>query len=447
MNNHVQFRHIDASEDQWGLVAAAIKDFTVDDSVFHDNFDLGCGTGQHGIYLTSHDPMDPSKDVFVFRNLLYRNCYNGLQVNGKFSNVVVEQNIAYSNEVGGFAFLEGVHDSVMRSNLSFNNANTPMNFFDDAGFCNIYDATSSCPYDQNNNLIVGNTFYSTGKSPKTGDDTSGQPSIGVNNAIGVSSIVSNKPTYVSGGSGGTTGTQAVTLTNNCRIPPTGTISVSSGHPTGGVTIDNSDSGPGTGCTAVPTQGTVDTVTGTITFTGGQLSNASADLGNNRFLNNIFVNYSQAAGGNGYPNFRYDETTYASTTTFQNNVFYNLQPTAGSFTNIIQTVSGGVTTYYTCAQAVSGSGSTFGSFTNCTNADPQFAAASPSYWNSIASFNFALAAGSPALSAGQVLPGINWDLTGRQVSSSPSLGALQPASSVGATSVSGSVTFSGGVTIH
>ena len=85
--------------------------------------------------------------------------------------------------------------------------------------------------------------------------------------------ITTGPNYFSGGSGGTPGTQTVTFTNGGGSGATGTITVnSSGVPTGAVTMTS----VGDGYTSVPTQGTVATVTGTITFSGGTKTGIYAD---------------------------------------------------------------------------------------------------------------------------------------------------------------------------
>ncbi len=84
---------------------------------------------------------------------------------------------------------------------------------------------------------------------------------------GVSTSGTSNVTVVSGGTGGVDGGQDVAFTNGGGTGATGRVNVISGIPTGVVTINN----PGSGYTSVPTQGTVTTVTGTVTFTGGALA--------------------------------------------------------------------------------------------------------------------------------------------------------------------------------
>ncbi len=486
-----EFRHIYAIADEWQIENSHMTDFTLEDSALGDNWPAGCGSAQHAVYLTSHDPMLPSSNVFVRRNLLYKSCYNGIQVNGKFSNVLIEQNIVYSNDVGGIAFLTGVKNSVVRSNLSFNNAQTAFNFFNYPDFCAVYDPTgigTTCPYAQTGNLIENNTFYNSGSAPKTGDPSTASPSIGVTNSqgyvlsgtsqtIGTGSKTFTLSLWSSGASLvgndivifsdsyyvaldnsinkqpdmnlgtdwnliGTTSTALWSTNNRIRVCP----NLSGGGACGNTTA-NWMEGLVTAYSGTTLTINFDTVVGSGTFSNWIINlNRIGDLGSNTFRNNILVSYSAGSGGTGFPPFRYDESAYASTSTYQNNLFYNLTPTAGSFTNVIQTVSGSTTTYYTCAQAVSGSGSTFGSFSNCTNANPQFSASSPSFWNAPASFNFNLVGGSPGIAAGSTTFLPPFDQPGTAFSiASPALGGLQGSPPIGST-ITGTLTVSGGVTI-
>lgn len=81
---------------------------------------------------------------------------------------------------------------------------------------------------------------------------------------------SGGPTYASGASSCTNGTQRVTFSGgNCAVAPAGTITVSGGVPTGNVTLVSG----GSGCTSIPTQAAISTCTGTATFTGGGLTPA------------------------------------------------------------------------------------------------------------------------------------------------------------------------------
>jgi len=173
--------------------------------------------------------------------------------------------------------------------------------------------------------------------------------------------------------------------------------------------------------------TMDVKQGSGTFSNWIVNlNKIGDLGHNTFRNNIMVMYTQGGGaGSGFPSFRYDDAVYPSTSTYTNNVFYSLYPPAGTYTNVIQTVgAGGVVTTYTCSTATAGSGTTFGSFSGCQNADPKFVAASPSSWNSPSSFDLRLQSSSPALHAGASGGVPTYDLVGNPFVYPPSIGASE-----------------------
>jgi hypothetical protein len=459
-NTHnAALRHIEATGCKWEVNATndsgALYEYTIEESAFHDNWGLGCGTAEHGVYLSNHQDSITHQtatldyNIFFRRNLSFKNCSNGLQMNGRFNNVVVEQNMLYSNDIGGIAFLSGVANSRVTSNLAFNNASTSFNIFGYPSFCNAYDSTgtNTCPANQNNNMIENNTFYATGTDPKTGAAIPGAAVIYVNTYAGLSTIPTNQPTYASGGSGGTPGTQVVTFTNGGCSNTFGTISVNgSGVPIGAVTVTDNTSEI---CTSVPTQGTVATVTGTVTFTGGQLTNVNPDFGHNTFRNNIMVSYSPGVLGSGYPQFGYDENVYPSTSTYQNNLFYSNYPTAGTYTNIVRTIVSGAPTFYNCATAQAGSGSIFGSFTNCQNADPKFISASPAYWNTPALFNFKLLSSSPGIAAGSVVQIPLFDVLGSGFSPiAPNLGSYEGSTgtSNSGSAIGGKGTFAGSTTV-
>ena len=307
VNNTVALRHIDTSGNLWGIVAANIQEFTIEDCTNHNST-------EHGIYLTNHGDYPAhtgivDKNIFIRRNLMYSNgpSGNGLHINGRFGNVVIEQNVAYNNEVAGLGIQTGMSYSTMRSNLLFGNGSGGIVINDYPDFCGAYDTTGPCPYDQNHNLIEGNTIYETGTKPISGDPAGGQVGLSITN--------------------------------------------------GGAT--------------------------------------SVDMGYTTIRNNIFVTNSYEGAGGGYPHIRYDEAAYAATSTFENNLFFSTQGAPGTYTNVIRTVSGGKETLRTCAQAMAASGTAFARFTGCQNSDPKFVAASPSFWNSPASFNLRLQASSPA----------------------------------------------------
>jgi hypothetical protein len=204
-SHNVSFRHIDASGCEWGMVASgdsttsALSDFTIEDSIFHNQNNSG---NQHGIYLASHGGVLNS-NIFVRRNLLYNNGglpgdgYTGMQVNGRTTNMIQEQNIVYSTAGVGFSWLEGITNSVNRNNLSLNNEKGLINISTYAGYegssqggcgvannetcgCSVLSQRGTiCAYDQTGNIVEHNSSYMTGYREGDGVANANRPGIEV----------------------------------------------------------------------------------------------------------------------------------------------------------------------------------------------------------------------------------------------------------------------------
>ena len=309
----MQFKHIDTSGNLWGIVAANIQEFGIEDSTFHNS-------GEHGIYLTNHADVSGhvgtvDKNIFIRRSLVYSNGPNGngVHINGRFQNVVMEQNVVRDNEVAGFGLQTGVSYSTVRSNLLINNGSGGIVINDYPDFCTSYDPTGPCPYDQNHNLIENNTIYETGTLPISGDAASGQVGLAIVN--------------------------------------------------GGAT--------------------------------------SVDMGYTTIRNNIFVTNSVEGAGAGYPQIRYDESAYAATSTFQNNLFWSTYGTPGTYTNVIRTVVSGVfgNAADLCGRLRRRAAPPLRVSAGAQTPIRKFVAASPSYWNAPSSFNLRLQGSSPAVRTG------------------------------------------------
>lgn len=147
-DSDITFRNINEYSYTLGLKAMqGMTNITVEDSAFHDN------TTSHGIYFGSRDM--PNSDIFIRRNLLFDNCNNGFQHNGRVTNLVLEDNIIHSNRNSGISLLEGVCDSVFSGNLIYNNRNYAIVIkdYDDAPTSGIL------PYDQVNNQFTDNVIW------------------------------------------------------------------------------------------------------------------------------------------------------------------------------------------------------------------------------------------------------------------------------------------------
>jgi len=85
---------------------------------------------------------------------MYRNGRHGFQHNGRVVNLIVENDIIHSNDLGGISLLMGVSSSTFRNNLIFNNNKQGIIFY-------LYDSGNPDikPYDQVNNLFINNLIW------------------------------------------------------------------------------------------------------------------------------------------------------------------------------------------------------------------------------------------------------------------------------------------------
>jgi hypothetical protein len=147
-----------------------------------------------------------------------------------------------------------------------------------------------------------------------------------------------------------------------------------------------------------------------------------DLGHNTFINNIF--YGPVSGGYYPPVAYYDsDEPYLSTSVFANNIFWSADGNNMVIGFGLNTSSYGFQSY-TCTGAAA-----LTSMSACINSDPQFVAASQTYWNSISSFNLHLQPSSPAVHAGTSSGAPTYDLSGNTFGNPPSIGAYELSSSV------------------
>jgi len=146
-SQNMTFKNLNIHDWSVGMQAAQnLQNIVIEDCVFHDS------TGSHGLYLESRD--QPDSNLYVHDNLFFNN-KNGMQMNGRVTNLDIENNVFYNNWLAGISWLEGVHDSTIKNNLIFNNGTQGI-------VVNDYDDTPSfgiIPYDQTNNLIENNTIW------------------------------------------------------------------------------------------------------------------------------------------------------------------------------------------------------------------------------------------------------------------------------------------------
>jgi hypothetical protein len=354
------FRHIESTNCSDGMYSFnGMLNLTIEDSNFHDQH----GVTGHGLYIGARNL--PNKNVTVRRNLLYGNDYSGMQHNGRVTNLVVEQNIVYSNRlVSGISLENGTSQSFIRSNLIFSNQKAGLIFaiydydyhrypgqascvLELGGNCDCSKPNMGyCPYDQTFNLIENNTFY------QTGYDRDGNPTS-----------------------------------------------------FGAIVINAQD------------------------------TDFPRDMGHNTFRNNIFY---AGPDGNHTPLFSYfneiawnpeadfsQEAAWFATSTWEKNI---IKQSIGSNTNVLTFYDNNnhVYTSYGCSAMAGITTFPNGASTDCKNIDPQFVAASTSYYNSPSNFNFTPAPGSPVIGAGASAGVPPTDLWGAIRPSPPSLGAVEAA---------------------
>jgi hypothetical protein len=146
-SHHITLRNIEARGHERGMIGMQdLHDILTEYCVFHDN------VGSHGIYWGARDL--PNSNLTVRCSIMYRNFRYGFQHNGRVTNLVLENNIIHSNNLGGISLLQGINDSFIRNNLIFNNnkQGIVINTYDDAH-------PNILPYDQNNILIENNLIW------------------------------------------------------------------------------------------------------------------------------------------------------------------------------------------------------------------------------------------------------------------------------------------------
>ncbi len=167
-SNNVVIRGIEVRQRGRGMLAMNnMSNVLIERSTFHDI------TLEHGIYLGSRDI--PNTNITVRYNLIYRSNYNGLQHNGRVTNLLVDSNIIHTNLLSALSFLEGVSYSTISNNIMFGNGRNCMLIWDYAG-----DSTENInPYDQTNDTFVNNTCW-VGASDPTGTAIT-EPAIDIDN--------------------------------------------------------------------------------------------------------------------------------------------------------------------------------------------------------------------------------------------------------------------------
>jgi len=144
---NITVRNVEVTNHRWGVTAQndfAVNNIIIEKSVIHDNAD------EHGIYFRGANAIH--RNVTVRQNLIYRNRRWGFQNNGGADGYIFEENIIHSNALGGITFTNGVHNSIVRNNLFFNNNKQGFLLFTD-------NQPMPNRKTNDNNLIINNTFW------------------------------------------------------------------------------------------------------------------------------------------------------------------------------------------------------------------------------------------------------------------------------------------------
>ncbi|MCE5325531.1 MAG: right-handed parallel beta-helix repeat-containing protein [Planctomycetaceae bacterium] len=145
-SSQIVLRNIESRGHKWGLRGSEdLHDILIERCVFHDN------TAQ-GLYLASR--MLPNSRVTIRKCLSYRNGAAGFQNDGRITELVMSGDVVHTNAGEGILLSNGVSRSYLRDNLIFNNARQGIALY-------AYDDREHkiVAYDQNANLVEGNTVW------------------------------------------------------------------------------------------------------------------------------------------------------------------------------------------------------------------------------------------------------------------------------------------------
>lgn len=454
------FRHMRSTNCSNGFYQFnGMENITYEDNVLHDHH----GTSGHGIYIGSREL--PNKNILVQRNLSYNNDYTGMQHNGRVTGALIQQNMFHSNIAAGLSLEEGFAHSTIRSNLFFNghNASLVWAIYDYdrqnecptasptvSGICDCTQANSAhCPNDQNFNLIENNSFYMGGFDR----DGNAAPTAAVN--YGTQNLASL--------TGNATGPFDTTVNHSLAAtidgtPYTFTLTSGASRTLTQVIADINGVLPGvassqlsnlklTSLAAPNTQSTI-VITASATRTllgmdnpynhsnpplfGPSDTGFPKDVGNNTYRSNSFYAGTGVIGGgpDSYPPIAFNDTTsqWLSTSVFDHNIMRSIA--SGTDPIVLGwgfcTITNGCSTGWlgkTCADLASMTTFPNGTSADCKNVDPQYTAASPTYYNSPTSFNFLPALGSPAISSGSTITFSPSDNAGTAFNNPPNIGGI------------------------
>jgi len=426
--NHVFLNHIDGGSGGTSIGAVdmfnGLSYFTVVNSIFHDN-SCGGGSCQHGMYNGSREL---ASDHVVYQNLIaYNNDYNGLTFNGRCTSCSFGPIVAYANGIAGLTIEEGVSSSSFYDVLLFNNFKQ----------FNIYDYAGQGYEDLGNGSATVNTSGTAVtwvSSADGGTFTSGAVPGGTGISINcqwysVASVTDAHHLVLNQSAGTQTGVVYYQAPPICPYDQTGntfenfTVYQPQFNPDGsanGYAVIIEDANPGAG--------------------------KQHNLGGNTYRNWNIVSYG---GNNLIPPINYNDCNatgdgvgcgsdglvcaatcqgWLANDTWDHFVYYQSDSNHGTgFAGICTTapVSSNCTTAGSYVRTPAQLNSLFSTtITAATNADPKFVSASPSFYNTPASYNLRLASGSPAIHSGTATGAPVYDLVGNPFSATPSIGAYE-----------------------
>ena len=370
---NITFRNVETIGWYDGLfIQGGFTNLLIQHSYFHDLYI----NGEHNLYLGANPNI--TTGLVIENNIIAKAGLGGghnIHLNGRFTGAYIGGNIMYGAENQTLGLQEGVNHATIENNIIFTDIHGPI-FFYDYG-----DSSDPCniAYDQNYNVIRNNTFYYDGADYYNQASSCNQTIMRFSDVSG-STCVKNGGTCsgltCTGGTGG-----------SCNYSnPT-----NASHDLGHNTIDNNILV--TGCTGAWASEAAFRIDTDINGNGGL-----AWLATDTFRNNIV--YSN--GGYQYG--------FLMVNDFTDSVNYN------------DGTSVGYTFAQFEAQLAAGAGTNL-------QLNPLLVAANPAWYTAPQSFNLQVQTGSPAIGAGLATDAPAVDIMGKSRGSAPDIGAYQYGDSV------------------
>jgi len=172
--SHIILRNLEVKHHSSGIyIMHDLHDLLIENCVVHDN------THSHGFYLGCTYGWPTNTDITVRNCIMYRNGRHGFQHNGRVKNLILENNIIHSNELGGISLIKlGDYNptAIVRNNLIFNNNKQGIVLF-------IYEASTEPAYTIANTKIINNLIW-VGKYKSVGEGTISSHAITMNDVTG-----------------------------------------------------------------------------------------------------------------------------------------------------------------------------------------------------------------------------------------------------------------------